>query len=344
MSNQDNKKLAMALWRAIDSESLELLESACKKFFSQSCIWNGPAPIYMQRGASEIIENFWAPLKRAIPNLKHEFHMVFGGSSSGDLNGKIDGRNWVCGTGYLTGCAVESFLGIPPSPKILLLRWGEFLRFENGMIVEGQFILDFIDWFDQINLSVLPSPRGKPFLYPHPTTCSGVLLSPQDNSETNKTLTLGRDFLFGALNNYNGKNLQSMGVQDFFHKKVKWYGPGGIGACLSLREFEDYHQGPWLVAFPDRKVQNLDSLFAEGNLLAASGVVAVRATQMGPYLGMPASGKSIEFSGLDFWLRSGNKFLENWVLVDMIDLFLQMGHDLFAKMRKRAHKLEVSAL
>ena len=36
------------------------------------------------------------------------------------------------------------------------------------------------------------------------------------------------------------------------------HGPGGIGACLSLREFEDNHQQPWLDAFPDRKVQNLD--------------------------------------------------------------------------------------
>lgn len=39
---------------------------------------------------------------------------------------------------------------------------------------------------------------------------------------------------------------------------LQWYGPGGIGACPSFEEFENLHQRPWLVAFPDRQVQDLD--------------------------------------------------------------------------------------
>jgi hypothetical protein len=39
---------------------------------------------------------------------------------------------------------------------------------------------------------------------------------------------------------------------------------------------------------------------------------------------------------LDFWLRQGDKFTENWVFVDMIDLFAQMGQDLFAQLHRRA--------
>ncbi|MFZ8882441.1 MAG: polyketide cyclase, partial [Paracoccaceae bacterium] len=50
----------------------------------------------------------------------------------------------------------------------------------------------------------------------------------------------------------------------------------------------------------------------------------------------PASGQPIEFSGLDFWLRSGDKFTENWVFVDMVDMFSQMGHDLFKVMREQS--------
>ena len=130
-----------------------------------------------------------------------------------------------------------------------------------------------------------------------------------------------------------------MGVQNFFHKNIKWYGPGGIGACLSLQEFQEYHQRPWLRAFPDRKVQNLEALFAEGNFLAAKGVAAVKAIHSGLYQEIPASKNSIEFSGLDFWLRSGKKFTENWVFVDMIDLFSQMNHDLFKKMRIKVREL-----
>ena len=125
-------------------------------------------------------------------------------------------------------------------------------------------------------------------------------------------------------------------MADFFNPNVKWYGPGGIGACLSLEEFQDRHQKPWLVAFPDRKVQDLDSLFAEGALLAASGVVGVKAFHTGPFRDTPASGKPIGFSGLDLWLRQGDKFTENWVFVDMVDVYSQMGHDLFKIMREQA--------
>ena len=86
------------------------------------------------------------------------------------------------------------------------------------------------------------------------------------------------------------------------------------------------------MAFPDRKVVGLESLFAEGRLLASSGVAGVKATHTGAYLGEPASGASLDISGIDFWLRSDGQFTENWVFVDMVDLFAQMGVDLFERM------------
>ena len=101
-----------------------------------------------------------------------------------------------------------------------------------------------------------------------------------------------------------------------------------------MKAFEDLHQQPWLIAFPDRKVKHLESLFAEDTLLAASGPKGVVATQTGPYLGHPPSGNPIEVSGIDFWRREGDQFVENWVFVDMIHLFAQMGVDLFARLPK----------
>ena len=75
-------------------------------------------------------------------------------------------------------------------------------------------------------------------------------------------MSLIRKFLFEGLNSFDKEALSSMGVADFFHSNVNWYGPGGIGACFSLKEFQSYHQQHWLTGFPDRKVQDLDSLFA----------------------------------------------------------------------------------
>jgi len=115
---------------------------------------------------------------------------------------------------------------------------------------------------------------------------------------------------------------------------VKWYGPGGIGACLNFREFEELHQRPWLVAFPDRRVQDLTALIAEDAYTGAPGWAGVIATHTGPYLGTPASHRRVEINGLDWWKRDGEKYVENWVFVDMIHLFRQFGVDLMARMQE----------
>ncbi len=196
-------------------------------------------------------------------------------------------------------------------------------------------LIDQMDWFEQIGRPVLPPSLGVPRVWPAPTAYVGVAdLSPSPE-ETERTLDLGRGLLFGGLNTFDESDLSSMGIARFFHPNIKWYGPGGIGACLSLDEFEVLHQKPWLDSFPDRKVQDLPSLFAEGRLLGASGPKGVKGRHSGkPFRGSgPAANQPIDFCGLDFWLRTGDVFTENWVFVDFVDLFDQLGIDLMDRMR-----------
>ena len=91
------------------------------------------------------------------------------------------------------------------------------------------------------------------------------------------------------------------------------------------------HQKHWLHAFPDRSVQPLDCLFAEGDYTAAAGWHGVIATHLGEYLGCPPTGQTLGVNGLDFWRRSGDQFIENWVFVDMLHLFRQLGVDLLKR-------------
>ncbi|MBT5929642.1 MAG: SnoaL-like domain-containing protein [Rhodobacteraceae bacterium] len=336
MGTQANKDQILAFWAALDAAEAAEIVSVCNKHLAPDFIWRGPAPLSLQTSPKAVADSFWHPLKQAIPDLKREIHMIFGGTSSGRVDGGQDGENWVCGTGYLTGQAEGEFLNIPTTQQRLRLRWGAFYKLRQGQIVESQMLIDFVDWFDQIGLPVLPKSLGISHVYPPPTAFDGVMAHPQDPAQTAETLHLGRQLLYGGLNLYDTAQLSSMGMAGFFHPNIKWYGPGGIGACFSLAEFETLHQRPWLAAFPDRKVQDLDALIAEGALLGAAGVAGVRATQSGAYLTAPASGKQLQISGLDFWLRQGDKFTENWVFVDMIDLFAQMGQDLFAQLQRRA--------
>ncbi len=331
-SNQANKARVREYWAAMDSATAEELPAVAAAYLPERFRWNGPAPLGEIIGPVALTEQVLAPLKRAIPDLKRQTHLFMGGQSVEHVDSDARDAFWVAGTGYLTGTAIDSFLGIPATSQPLRIRWSEFIRFKGDVMVESQVILDFVDWFEQIDLPVLPRTRGASHVFPVATGFDGELDAPQSAEQTAQTLRLGHDLLYGGLNGFDQDNLASMGMADFFHPNLKWYGPGGIGACLSFTEFEQFHQQPWLMAFPDRKVVGLESLFAEGRLLASSGVAGVTATHTGTYLGQPASGASLKISGIDFWLRSGGQFTENWVFVDMIDLFAQMGVDLFERM------------
>lgn len=329
--NQRNKARTLSLWQSLDRNPVE-----AALYLEHLQGWQGPEPFGLMPDGPAVIGQMFAPLRAAMPGMHRQIHLFMGGQSDANETGGGDGNWWVAGTGYYTGRATAPVFGIPATDIQLRIRWGEFLHFDPaGNVTHAQTIWDFVDWFDQIGLPVLPPPRGAAHVYPAPTGYCGLLETPQDPHTTDQTLALGRSFIFGGLNRFDESDLASMGMAQFFHANVKWYGPGGIGACLSLSEFETLHQQPWLTAFPDRKVMHLESLFAEDRLLAASGPKGVVATQTGPYLDHPASGKPIEVSGLDFWLRDGDRFTENWVFVDMIHLFAQMGVDLFGRLTAR---------
>ena len=296
--------------------------------------WHGPKPFKSCSSSEDWYSTFWLPFIDAFAGVSRETHMLFGGISQGKADNSPDGQSWVGATGYYEGVFSKPWLDFEPTHQVIKMRWGEFFRFENGKIVEMYTLFDIIDFLQQIDKNPLPPSHGADFVYPNPAGINGVLRDESDASETAESLRLIREFLFEGLNNFDEENLTSMGVADFFHDNVNWYGPGGIGACLSLKEFQNYHQQHWLVAFPDRKVQDLDSLFAEGDFVGSSGWAGVTSLHTGNYLSAKATGNRINFNGMDFWLRRGDKFVENWVFVDMIDLFDQFGVDLLQQARE----------
>jgi predicted ester cyclase len=333
---QAAKKIALNYWEAIDHASITQVKSICRNHLPEHFYAQGPAPFGSMNSPDSLAENYLMPLKKALPVLKRHFHIFMAGCSNGRQDGLGDGALWVGACGYLFGHAEDNFLGIPKRSQGLRLRWTEFLRIENNQIFQSQFLIDFIDWFEQVGCHVLPKPKGVSFVFPAPTAYEGILLDQQSEANSVSTLEFARRFIFGGLNGFDQSDLRSMGMADYFHSNLKWYGPAGIGGCLSFKEFEDFHQRPWLVAFPDRKVQDLDNLIAEDRLVGASSFPGVIATHTGPYQDVSATGHKIAFNGIDFWLKSANQFTENWVFVDMIHLFDQFGVDLFARMR--AHR------
>ena len=142
--------------------------------------------------------------------------------------------------------------------------------------------------------------------------------------------------MIAGLGQFDGHALETMGMERFWHPKMMWYGPGGIGANRGIAGFQDYHQRPFLVAFPDRKGGNHKCRLGDGAFFATTGWPSVTATHAGPYLGAPATNRRIGMRVMDWWRRDDAMLRENWVFIDIPDLFLQFGVDLFAQMRALA--------
>ncbi|MEO1574951.1 MAG: ester cyclase [Pseudomonadota bacterium] len=327
-----DKQTVWALWQAMDRADPASLRSLLTERMAADAQWHGPSPLGSLTGVDAFVDRVWLPLTASFAELKRNTFIFMAGASSGCADGQGDGRVWVGATGTLDGVFREAYLGIPPTRKPASLRFGEFVRLEGDRIVESYVIYDLVDLMEQAGVHVLPPPRGEPGVYPPPAAGDGVLLDAQDEDETAYSLAHIRRFIFGALNAFDESDLTSMGMADYFPDDIAWYGPGGIGACYGLEGFQTKHQQPWLHAFPDRRVQDLTALIADGVYTGGPGWAGVKAMHRGEYQGVAATDRSLAINGLDFWKRDGEQFVENWVFVDMVHLFGQMGVDLMARM------------
>lgn len=333
--NQQNKQLVWDFWQSLESSDSQQIGALANRYLDSGHTFHGPDPINDLHGSDTWAADFWQPLLHSFENLKRQTHIFVGGKSSGRIDGGNDGRMWVAGTGYFHATFANDYLAIPANNEVVNIRWGEFCRVAQDKIVETYVLLDFVDLMQQAGYQVLPPSRGVDGMYPPPRARDGILLEAQDEQTSARTLGHIRRFIFEALNSYDQSKLASMGIADYFHPDIHWYGPGGIGACLSLQEFEDHHQRHWLRAYPDRQVQDLDALIAEGAYSGGPGWAGVKATHMGDYLDAKATKSAVEFNGLDFWKLENDKYIENWVFVDMVHLFRQFGIDLFERLAKQ---------
>ena len=129
--------------------------------------------------------------------------------------------------------------------------------------------------------------------------------------ETNKQ-TIRR--MFGEVINLGNVDL----VDELFDPEFEGTMPGGV---LDREQFKGFvHM--WLAAFPGLQCEVYD-LVAEGDLVAW-GVIA-RGTHAGEFMGIPATGRSVEFDSLNIAeLRDGRGYRHK-VIMDIPSLIAQLG-------------------
>lgn len=337
--NQLNKAVVWEYWQRMNHAQAKEVPGIVKKAFHKDVNWNGPQPINEIGSSDALIRDFWEPLRHSFPDIKREAEILMG-----DVDGDDD---WVSGMGYLTGTFVHDWLGIPATGKKTHIHFGQFFVMRDAKIVESYCILDILSVFKQAGFQVLPNALGREGgKLQKPRGGDGVMLAEQDALEGRQSKQLVEAMWNGLMRferERDNENLDAMEQQHYWHPDFHWMGPTGIGSTHNILEFQDFHQRPWLAAFGDR---NLDvehtgrymGFLGEGRYAAGGIWNQEFSTHHGQYQGVPATGKLMTIRDFDWYNREGNRIVQNWIPIDLIDVFKQLDVDLFDRMH-RQHEL-----
>lgn len=316
-----NKRKVWALMQAQPEMTPDNAAEVLSAHLPDLVTWHGPHPFYELEGAKALASEFWQPLLEAAPQIQRRTDFF--------VSGEFDGSHWVATAGYFIGFFTGNWLGIPTAGKGIHLRQNEFYRFEDGRIVEMFTLLDILDVMRQAGYYPVQDAGGHQRLVPGPMGGDGIIWNTPNPDETARTYQAVMDMVDG-LARYDGKDLAVMEMHKYWDaERMVWYGPTGIGTCHTLKGFEDHHQRPFLDAFPDRHSFHRANLVA-GPYFAYLGWPTLHATFTRPYMGVEPNGKPIVMRGMDWWTRVDDRLVENWVLLDMLHLYKQMGQDLLA--------------
>ena len=262
-------------------------------------------------------------LAAAIPDLERRVTIAVAGR---DGNGEM----WVGYAGYWCGQFAAPFMDIPPTQRMVAMRFHDFVRIENGAIVEMQSLWDIPELIMQSGVWPLSPSLGREWHVPGPSSQDGLRV------EGDGTAAMGVvEAMLASLGNDPAGTPPEVMAQ-YWHANLSWYGPSGIGTARGINGFRTLHQAPFLGAMPNRQAfVDKGHFFAEGGYVGFTAFPGMAATVSGgTWLGMPGAGQEITMRSLDFWRVQDGKIIENWVLLDMLHIYAQLGVDVLARMRE----------
>jgi predicted ester cyclase len=320
-------KLRAALY---DCESTKL-KAQLQEFFSADCEIHLTFPFEDLTGPVELYERVYQPLLTTFPDLERRDFIVAAGETSD--------AQWVGCAGHYLGVFENPWLDIPPTRHIAAMRYHEFFRIEGEQIIEMQAVWDIPQLMMQAEAWPLAPSLGVEWMVPAPATQDGVNIIPDPTkAEASKKIVIDMLTDMGKHPLKGGPKV--MNLEKYWHPKMVWYGPAGIGSMRQITGFRNWHQIPFLSAMPDRHgaVTKADVFFADGNYVATTGWPNMAMTLSGGgWLGIAPPNKKMTMRSLDFWRIENSLIRENWVLVDLLSIYNQLGVDVFARMKEITH-------
>lgn len=325
-SATDLKTALLPLREALATATAEGARAALRAAMAPDATLHLCHPFGDLTGPDAFLTQALGPLMAAIPDLERRDMIVMAGTTP-------EGQDWVGCMGNYMGTFLAPFMGIRPTGHLAHMRYHEFFRLERGRIVEMQAIWDIPELMMLAGVWPMAPQMGAYLCTPGPMSGDG-LTTGGDGAAALKHV---RDMLSDLCRHPANPDPAVMRLADYWHPRVNWYGPAGIGTARGTAGFRNWHQIPFLQGMPDRKLDAMGNLMshwiAEGGYVAETGWPNMRLTlSEDGWMGIAPAGREVLLRSLDFWRLEGGLIRENWVLVDLLDLYAQVGVDVLARL------------
>lgn len=282
-------------------------------------------------GGAAFHDHALAVLKAAWPDVERRDWIVMSGDDE-------HSGNWVGCGGHFMGTFIAPFLDIPPTGQVTHMRFHEFYRIEDGKIAEYQAIWDIPEVMMQAGAWPMVPSLGREFFIPGPSSGDGMIRGPRNAEQSRASQQHIIDMLAHMKRHPVMGGPEKMEMPKFWDHRMTWYGPAGIGTGRGIEGFRNWHQIPFLNGMPDRG-QYLEEItyhfFGDNNYCAVTGWPnMVQTLTNDGWLGIAPAGQKFTMRSLDFWRIEDCKIRENWVMVDILDAYRQLGVDVFARLRE----------
>lgn len=297
-------------------------------------------PINDTTGPDNLYKMSYQKLNHTFPDLERRDYIVISGTTEKN-------HDWVGTCGIYCGTFMNPFLEIPATGHLAHMRYHEFYKFEENKVTEIQAIWDIPELMMQANAWPMAPSLGREWCIPGPSTMDGI-------ADIDTDIELSRSSLEHIVNMANAMKRhpseggpELMELEKFWHPNMNWYGPAGIGSSRGIDGFRNWHQIPFLNAMPDRgKLTSYDKrdgwgegisyhFFAENEYVAVTGWPNMRQTLTHDgWMGIAPVNKVVTLRSLDFWRLEKGKIRENWVLVDILDIYNQINVDVLGRVKE----------
>lgn len=324
--HNQNKERIGVFRRALYDVDASRLGGRLRAIFAPDCLAQLAHPLETLAGVDGLVEQAYAPLLSAVPDLERRDFIVMAGESNGG--------DWVGCCGHYMGVFEQPWLDIPPTQHLMAMRYHEFFRLEDGIVVEMQALWDIPQVMQQAGAWPMMPSLAPDWVVPGPATNDGIISAPYDAARSQASLDWVRAMLLALKR--NEVSVEAMELDRYWHPQMMWYGPAGVGSMRRVSGFRNWHQIPFLKAMPDRDAfLGKGIFFGDGDYVGFTGWPGMRMTISGDgWLGIAPSNQEITMRSLDFWRCENGLIRENWVLIDLLHVYDQIGVDVFERMRE----------